>query len=328
MLFSIIFFALFLISVIILLGKTLGMFEDELDPVVKKVLKVVALVCFILMLKPFQIISADERGLMFTLGKLQEKELTPGLTLKLPLVQTIKCVPMRPIEMNMAIEVGSGGAITKDNQTIGATLMFFYRYKEGNLVEMYSKYGENRLKSIVAATGSESFKSDIGNYDIFSLPTHQETIRKNTLIMIKDKLTGYPIEITELKITNYDWSDEFDKQISETMHRAQQVKQKEQELLITEQEAQKKVKQATADKQVMITQAEGEKESAKLMADAKALQGEGIRKYNEAVQRNMQLEVELRRLEIEKIKAERWNGQYVPTNNYGPIPVQMGSVQK
>lgn len=40
----------------------------------------------------------------------------------------------------------------------------------------------------------------------------------------------------------------------------------------------------------------------------------------------MTLELKLRELEIEKIKAERWNGQYVPTNNYGPIPVQTGSI--
>ena len=26
-------------------------------------------------------------------------------------------------------------------------------------------------------------------------------------------------------------------------------------------------------------------------------------------------------------KAEKWNGQYVPTNNYGPIPVEMGAIQ-
>lgn len=328
MLFSIIFFVLMVGAIVVLLGKQIGFLEQPLTTSAKKFFGILAIVCFVLMLKPFKIISAEERGLLFTLGKLQNQELTPGLTLKLPLFQKIDCVQMRPQEMNMQIEVGAGGAITKDNQTIGATLMFFYRYKEGNLVEMYSKYGENRLKSIVSATGSESFKSAIGVHEIFTLPLKQEEIRLQTLKMIKEKLAGYPIEITELKITNYDWSDEFDKQISETMHRAQQVKQKEQELLITEQEAQKKVKTAEADKQALITQAEGEKESARLMAEAKALEGEGIRKYNESVQKNMNLEIELRRLEIEKIKAGRWDGAYVPTNNYGPIPVQMGKIQQ
>jgi len=25
-------------------------------------------------------------------------------------------------------------------------------------------------------------------------------------------------------------------------------------------------------------------------------------------------------------KAEKWNGQYVPTNNYGPIPLETGAL--
>jgi len=328
MLFSIIFFVLFLATLAMLLGKQIGFLEESLNSTAKKVFGVLAIICLVLMLKPFKIISAEERGLMFTLGKLQNRELSPGLSLRVPLFQTIETVPMRPQEMNMQIDVGAGGAITRDNQTIGASMMFFYRYKEGSLVDMYSNYGISRLKSIVIATGSESFKAAIGIHEIFTLPLKQEEIRTQTLKMIKEKLAEYPIEITELKITNYDWSDEFDKQIAETMHRAQQVKQKEQELLITEQEAQKKVKTAEADKQALITQAEGEKESARLMAEAKALEGEGIRKYNESVQKNMQLEIELRKLDIEKIKASRWDGAYVPTNNYGPIPVQMGKVQQ
>jgi len=42
------------------------------------------------------------------------------------------------------------------------------------------------------------------------------------------------IELSDFKLTNFDWSEDFDAQIKATMQRAQQVKQKEQELLITE----------------------------------------------------------------------------------------------
>ena len=145
---------------------------------------------------------------------------------------------------------------------------------------------------------------------------------------MKAKMAEYPIEITEVKILNYDWSDVFDAQIEQTMTKTQEVKGKAQELLIAEQEAQKVVKTAEANKQALITEAEGEKEAARLNAEAKALEGEGIRKYNQSVQANMNLELKIRELEIAKIKAERWNGQYVPTNNYGPIPVQLGNVQQ
>ncbi|MBL8028004.1 MAG: hypothetical protein JNL74_16405 [Fibrobacteres bacterium] len=293
----------------------------------RKAATIIFFVAIGFIVKPFDIVPTGNKGLLFTFGSISNNIKEPGLVFRLPFIQEIKLITLRPIQLDYRVDVGPSGAITKDNQTIGATIVFFYKYNENSLVEMYTKYGEEKIKSIVTKTGLESFKMDIGNYDIFSLPVRQEEIRRNTLAMVREKMASYPVEITELKITNYDWSDEFDRQISETMHRAQQVKQKEQELLITEQEARKKVKTAEADKQALITTAEGEKAAAQLRADAKALEGDGIRKYNEAVQKNMQLEIQIRKLEIEKIKAEKWNGQYVPTNNYGPIPLSTGKIQ-
>jgi regulator of protease activity HflC (stomatin/prohibitin superfamily) len=112
------------------------------------------------------------------------------------------------------------------------------------------------------------------------------------------------------------------------MNRAQQVKQKEQEKLMAEQEAQKGVVQAEAQKAINITIAEGEKESAKLRAEAKALEGEGIKKYNESIRANMDLEIELRNLEIQKIKAEKWTGVLVPSQVFTPIPLNLqGTMQ-
>ena len=231
------------------------------------------------------------------------------------------------METQTNIGVDSEGAITRDNQTIGATLTLFYIYKQGEFPKMWKEYGEEKLKSIILKSTVEAFKANTGKYDIFALPMSQDSIRAKTFKQISNMVIGYPIQVTELKITNYDWSDDFDNQVKQTMNRSQEVKQKEQELLITEQEAQKKVKNAEADKTALVTTAEGEKIAAVLRAEAKAAEGEGIRKYNESVRQNMQLEIELRKLEIEKIKAERWNGQYVPTNNYGPIPVQTGGIQ-
>ena len=37
--------------------------------------------------------------------------------------------------------------------------------------------------------------------------------------------------------------------------------------------------------------------------------------------KKMELELKLKQLEIEKLRVEKWNGVYVSTNNYGPIPV-------
>lgn len=299
----------------------------KLNKLLTTIITVVVILIVLTIFKPFNIVPADSLGLKFTLGKLQDKTLDPGLNFKMPIVQSIRSFSLRPMQVDMTVEVGPQGAITKDNQTVGAFLTTFYKYTPEELVSMYSDYGENQIKSILKTGMMESFKAAIGVYDIFSIAINQEAIQKAVIASLKTKMSVYPIEVTELMIQNYDWSDAFDAQIEETMKKAQQVKQKEQDLQIQNLEAQKKVKIAEADKQALILAAEGDKTAAQLRADAKALEGEGIRKYNESVQKNMELEVQLRKLEIDKIKAERWNGQYVPTNNYGPIPVQTGSIQ-
>lgn len=281
----------------------------------------------LLVFNPFTCVDAGHKALRFTMGALDEVELDEGLNFSVPLVQKIREVTIQPIEHTFSIVVGPEGAITKDNQSIGVTISVFFAYVPGQLVPMWRNYGEEKLLAIIAATCIENYKKVAGTYTIFEVAGNQEKIRNQVAEMTKANMATYPMKITEVKITNYDWSDAFEKQIEETMSRAQQVKQKEQELLITEQEAQKEVKQSNAKKTSMITLAEGRKESARLDADAKALEGEGIRKYNESIRLNMAQEIEFRRLGIEKIKAEKWDGAYVPTNNYGPIPLQTGALQ-
>lgn len=292
------------------------------------VLTIIAVI-ILMMLNPLYKISANERGVLLNWGDASNQIVTPGLHMRVPLQQKIQKFSIQPIQLDEDVAVSEEGAITKDNQTIGSNMTVFYKYIPERMPEMYSQYGSQKINDIFSQTLKESFKAEIGNYTIFELATVQDEVRNNVFARLQEKMAVYPVTLTELKITNYDWSDDFDTQIKETMNRSQQVKQKEQEKLMAEQEAQKGVVQATAQKQIAITVAEGEKAATQLKADAKALEGEGIKKYNQAVAVNWDIELQKMNLEIAKIKAERWNGVFVPNNMYGPIPVNTtGGIQQ
>lgn len=291
----------------------------------------IILVAFIIVsiINPFYKVSAEERALVLNWGALDGKVIEPGLHMRVPIMQKIKKFSVQPIQLDENVAVNENGAITKDNQTIGSNVTIFYKYIPEKLPEMYSMYGTQKINDVLANTIKESFKAEIGNYTIFDLAVSQDEVRNNVYKRLTEKMAEYPIIVTEVKITNYDWSDDFDTQIKETMNRSQQVKQKEQEKLMAEQEAQKGVVQAEAQKQIAITVAEGEKAAAQLKADAKALEGEGIKKYNQSVAVNWDIELKKMELEIAKIKAEKWNGVFVPNNMYGPIPVNtIGGIQQ
>ncbi|MFA5248475.1 MAG: SPFH domain-containing protein [Patescibacteria group bacterium] len=293
----------------------------------KKLVIVAVGLIILLFFNPVVIVQSGSCGLLFQLGALKEKVLKEGVSLRVPILQSVKTISVRPQKIDFKVEVGQDGAITKDNQTIGSVLIVFYKYKAESLVKMWRDIGTDKMESIITQTVRENFKKVIGGNTIFEIAPNQEKIRARTIEITKSALNKYPIEITELKITNYDWNDAFDKQIEETMKRAQQVKQKEQELLVAEQESQKKVKQAEADKEATIKVAEGRKEAARLDAEAKVLTGEGIRKFNESIRATKDIEMQLRQLEIESKRIDRWNGQYVANNNYGPIPISQGVIQ-
>lgn len=292
-----------------------------------------SLVLLIILLGSFQVVGPTERGIRITLGSADDTVLESGVHLKWPLIQHIETISIQPIQTTYNVEVNHDGAITKDNQTVGSNVTVFYKYKNdgtpvGSLVNMYKNFGEKKIQDVVYASIREAFKQVIGKYTIFDIAMSQAKIQEEFRTLFTEKIAYLPITITDSKITNYDWSDQFDNQIQETMSKAQQVKQAEQDKLITEQQSQKLVVQAESEKKALVTKAEGDLAKAKLDAEAKVVAGEAIQKYNQAVEANITTEIRFRELANERARIDKWNGAFVANNNYGPIPVQTGVLQK
>ena len=262
---------------------------------------------------PLVKVNSTERGIVSRWWAIQDRVLHEGLYVIMPFADKVITIPITPQTMPIDIPVSSAGAITKDNQTIGSDLTVFYRFKDTELVNAAKNYGFDMLRSKLTKDTTEAFKQTIGQYTIFDVAQKQEEIRVKFIAAVKDKIGTYPVIIDDVKVSNYDWSDEFDAQIALTMKIAQESKQQEQEL--------NKIKISA---QQQVVQAQANFDAEKLNADAAKVKGEGIAAYNAAITanpRNMELELALKNLEIEKILAERRDWKRVSTNNYWPIPV-------
>jgi len=302
------------------------------------VLGVLALILLGTALNPVVIIGPAERGVVVELGKVQDQVLQPGMHLRNPALQEIKTYTVIPFEFDFTISVGRDGAITSDNQTIGVRLNMYWSYQPEQVTTIARQYSKESLESILQSSLIAAVKATLGKYTIFDLAKNQTKLSNEALAELRDLTAKYPILVTQLNLTNFDWSDSFDKNIEETQNKAQQVNQKEQELKIADLESQKQVKIAESERNALIAKAEGEKqqqiliaqgelEATKLKAEAKVLEGEAVRKYNEKIAQNLAVQVKLKELDNEAARIAKWNGEYVPTNNYGPIPVQTGGVQ-
>jgi len=278
---------------------------------------VIAFIVLVVGINSCSIIDPNERGIDVKLGQMQDVVIQPGLHWKVPFITHTRKFKLEPKTYEVTFSVGNDGAITKDMQTVGATVAVRYVYDESRLKDIVTLYANGSvIESAMRDNVKASLKETTGKYSIYDLVAQQNEITAEVANTMLTRMANYPIAISQTTITNWDWSDDFDRQIKETANRTQQVKQAEQEANIAAAQAQKKVKEAEANKQAAeldaqasVAKAEGEAQAKKIRADADAYEARQIAANQQAYQKQWDYEIALE-------KAKRWNGKEVPDAAY------------
>lgn len=279
---------------------------------------VAALLAFIVISSCYTIIGPSERGVKVTLGEVENTVYQPGVVWTMPFVTTVKTFKLEPRTYEESFNVGNDGAITKDMQTVGATVSVRYTYEESRILDIVTKYADDDIiASAMRDNIKASLKETTGRYSIYELVEQQNKITNEVAAAILDRMRDYPIAISQTTITNWDWSDDFDKQIKETANRTQQVKQAEQEANIAAAQAQKKVKEAEANKQAAELEAEAEVARAKGLADAIKIRADADMYAAAQLAKAKDMKVQEWKHEEEMKRLEKWDGRNVP--NYIPL---------
>ena len=266
----------------------------------------------------FSIIGPSERGVKVTLGEVDDVVYQPGLVWKAPFVTRVHKFVLQPKTYEVTFDVGDNGAITKDMQTVGATVAVRYTYDENRILEIVKKYANDAIiESAMRDNIKASLKETTGKYSIYALVEEQNKITQEVSAAILARMSDYPIAIAQTTITNWDWSDDFDKQIKETANRTQQVRQAEQEANIAAAQAQKMVKEAEARKQAAELDAEAEVARAKGKADAQKVQADAEMYAAQQLSKAKDMKMNEWKHEEEMKRLEKWDGRNVP--NYIPL---------
>ena len=270
------------------------------------------------------IVDRTERGVEVLMGQVVGEVIQPGVKVHIPFASSIKKYSIIPRSKTSTFSVGKEGAITKDMQTVGSSVTVYYQYDEQRIMEAATQYSETLIDNAMTQNLIASVKEAVGAYSIYELVEHQSDIRATVEEKMSERMQMYPIKITQLTIANWDWSDDFDAQIKETMNRTQEVRKAEQDLKLTETNAQKQVAEAEAAKQAAEQEAEAELIRAQKAAEAKRVEADALAYYNQKVAQNYQVEIKLKELEIELERAKHWNGKEVP--DYIPLTAAGGIV--
>lgn len=257
------------------------------------------------------IIGPTEEAAVVTLGTVSNETVGSGLHFKAPFVQSFRKIDKTPVEYKKSIPLGEKALITKDGQSLGIDFTMTWKYKDGSAVVVANKYStKDSLYNLISNPCKQAFKSEIGKLEALEFIGKQDSVIATVITKVTSEAAKLelPIEVLNIVVENINWDVGFETQIKKTAEMRAQVEQANQDALKEAANAQKKVAVAKADKEAAEQTAEAELVKAQKSAEAKKVEADALAYYNQKVAQNLSVEIKLKELEIEKIRAEKWNG--------------------
>lgn len=226
-------------------------------PHLKKLIAgVFLLIALVFVASNIYIVDEGERALVLNLGKIDRVQ-GKGLNIKVPIVE-------EKIFYSVRLQPGRHEGITaytNDNQLITASLLVPYRIREEAIPSIYAKYGESFENNLMRRLVQGAFREGIGTTETMTIATEREKIGNRigkTLALQLDPY-GVTIRADGVKVSNIDFSEEFDKRIAQALNEKAAVE-------MARQNARKKVQQAVARR----AKAKGEADARREKADGEA----------------------------------------------------------
>ncbi len=270
------------------------------------------------LLWPFYAVPTGSRGVVTQFGKIVGIE-DEGLAV-LPPWRKLNNFSIRAEQADIENAEGS----TSDTQPVKVSMTVRYSIATDRVSEVYEKYSHNGdLSSYVQTATQEVFKAVTARYSAPDLISQRAKVSGDIGSALREKLGVYGAQVINIDMRNFSFSDSYMKAINEKVTQEQLRLGAENKLKTVEAEQKQKVAVAEAEAKAVRATADGE--AYKNITIAKA-QAEAIRVQSAALAQSKDI-LELRRIEVEQIKAHKWNGA-LPTAIYAGAPIPFMNVGK
>ena len=205
---------------------------------------VVIIFISLIILNSVTIIHSGEVGIRIRFGKVLEKPTNEGINYTIPVIEKIQ-------KMNIKIQKAEveTSSSSKDLQEVNMNLAVNYKVEKKTATKLYKEVGTDYNRVILEPAIEESIKAVTSKYTAEELITNRSDVSKKCMEELSSKVGKYGITITDFNITNFSFSQEFDKAIEEKQIAEQKVLTAKQELEKEKIEAEKKIVKAEAEKQ-------------------------------------------------------------------------------
>jgi regulator of protease activity HflC (stomatin/prohibitin superfamily) len=278
----------------------------------------VLVVAALALLWPFHSVPTGSRGVITQFGRIVGIE-GEGLAI-LPPWQKLSNFSIRAERADIENAEGS----TSDTQPVKVSLTVRYSIATDRVAEVFEKYShDGNLASYVQTATQEIFKAVTAKYSAPDLIAQRAKVSSDINAALREKLALYGAQVINIDMRNFAFSDSYMHAINDKVTQEQLRLAAENKLKTVEAEQKQKVAVAEAEASARKAQSDGEAYANLTIAKAQA---EALRVQNAALAQNKDV-LELRRIEVERVKAERWNGA-LPSAIYAGTPIPFLNVGK
>jgi regulator of protease activity HflC (stomatin/prohibitin superfamily) len=266
---------------------------------------------------PFYSVPTGSRGVITQFGKIVGIE-PEGLAV-LPPWQKLTLFSIRSEQA----DIDNAAGATSDTQPVTVSLTVRYSISPNKVSEVFEKYSHNGdLSSYVQTATHEIFKAVTAKYTAPDLIAQRARVSADIYTALAEKLAIYGAQVINIDMRNFAFQESYMRAINSKVEQEQLRQAADNKLKTVESEQRQKVAIAEAEAAAVRATADGDAYATLKNAEAQA---EALKIQNAAlVQSNSVLE--LRRIQVEQTKADRWNGQ-LPTAIYAGAPIPFLNVK-
>jgi prohibitin 1 len=159
-----------------------------------------------ILLTPFVVINAGERGVLMQFGRVQETVFSEGIHVIIPIVNTVKKISVRVQKQEISAEASS-----KDLQDIYIDIALNWHIIPEKTNVIFQNIGDEKdvFEKIINPALKEVLKAIIARFTAEEIVTKRGEVKSdidNTLIT---RLHSYYIAVDDISLVNFNFSDRF-----------------------------------------------------------------------------------------------------------------------
>lgn len=197
----------------------------------------------------FTTIDSGYRGVVLRFGAVTGRTLQPGPHLITPFIETVQ-----PISVQVQVEKLDSQASSHDLQVVHTQVTLAYYQDPCCVMDIWARLNNDALDRVVIPAIQEAIKAQTAQYDAEQLIAQRATVRNGIEQYVRDRLTAHHIDVDAVSITDFNFSEEFNRAIEAKVTAQQNALKAENDLTRIKIEAEQKVAQAGAEAKALEVQ--------------------------------------------------------------------------